>query len=455
MAQKFHFHDEVIALLLTDDIAAERFAIILKDYEFPQDAQNEITARLLTFVDNWHRAPKEHAFELVEEKDRAYLRELSELATHLHRDYVLSRLDEFLREGSIRKTVGKTLDALQMGEWDEIERLFSSHERSRSTFFDPGMRLRGEELRALLAEDPNELVYRTGIKALDDAHIGPAPKTMLIFIAPPKRGKSWFLINQGVTSLQDRLSVVHVSLEMNVRQVARRYIQNMLSLTKRDVEAMDVTRLELDNVGRLQGFAFDKVKRPHVSTAVYEKANNLLSRYKFYVKDFPTRSLALDDLRRYLDSLEQISKVVPDVLILDYADLMRVDAANLRIDTGVLYQGLRGLAMERGIALVTASQSNRASSEVRWVSESMVSEDWSKIMTADTVLTYSQTPDERKLNLGRVFVSNARDEGDKWALLMTQAYAMGQFCLDSMRMPEETYWNIVDQANGRDTAEAG
>ena len=174
---------------------------------------------------------------------------------------------------------------------------------------------------------------------------------------------------------------------------------------------------------------------------------------RFYIREFPTGSLTINDLRAYLDTLEQVEHVVPDLLIVDYADLMKIDGANLRIDTGIIYRELRGIAMERGCALVTASQSNRSSADAKWVREGDIAEDWSKVMTADTILTYSQTVDERKLGLGRIFVAAVRDENDKWACLITQNYQMGQFCLDSIRLDDDVYWRIVNEHYGRQEQE--
>jgi replicative DNA helicase len=453
VAQKFVFADEVLALLLTDDAAAKRLGLVLGDYEFPKPEQTDLAKALLSFTEQWGTAAKHHANTYCGKEHHGYIAQLRELAKDVHTEYVLGRLNEFLREGAARKTVAKALDHMQMGEWPEIEDLFRNHSHKSNALFDPGVRLRGDDLKALLAEDPDEQVYQLNIAPLDQAHIGPAPKTLFLFIAPPKRGKSWFLVHAANAALRQRKTVVHVTLEMNKKQVARRYLQNALSLTKRAVPDISTTRFQFDAQGRLSGFVEDKVQRPALGPDLFDKCNNLFSRYKLYVKEFPTRSIDAKDLRAYLDSLEQIEGIVPDVLVIDYVDLMKVDAANLRVDTGVIYQEVRGIGMERGIAVVTASQGNRASANARWVRDDMVAEDWSKIMTADMVLTYSQTPEERTLNLARLFVSNGRDEGDKWAMAISQAYPMGQFALDAVRLPEDTYFRMIEEANGTNKQE--
>ena len=68
------------------------------------------------------------------------------------------------------------------------------------------------------------------------------------------------------------------------------------------------------------------------------------------------------------------------------------------------------------------------------VKDDMVAEDVSKIATADNVITYSQTEQERKLGLARLWVSNARNDEDKFMILISQCYAAGQFCLNSTLM---------------------
>lgn len=451
MAAKFQFHDEVIALLLTDDATAQRLVPLIRNYAFPFDHQATVASAALTFAAEFKSAVKEHAFTILPEDQHAYLRDLFELSRGLHRDYVLKRLDQFLKEGAIRRTISESLNLMQEGEWDQIEKTFAEHSRGRVAYFNPGLSLRGDSLKKVMSQDPQTAAYTTGIRALDEAHVGPAPKTVYMTLAPAKRGKTWGLVHQGKVSLQHRLSVVHITLEMSEESMGRRYVQSMLSLTKRALPEVETTYLKRDSLGRLHGIEFDKVKRPEVSDKLFSHANELLARYKFYIKQFPTGQLTVPDLCAYLDSLEDLHGFVPDILLLDYADLMKLDPRNLRIETGVLFKELRGVAVDRGFALVTASQTNRSSSEVRWVRDDMVAEDWSKIGTADTILTYSQTKEERKLNLARLFVSNARDESDKWGCVITQAYAIGQYCLDSIRLPDETYWKMVDEIIGKPT----
>ena len=291
-------------------------------------------------------------------------------------------------------------------------------------------------------------VIHTGIKPLDDLEIGPARKELFLMIAPPKRGKTWGMIHLAKYALLQKYSVLHVTLEMSEERISQRYIQSFFSVSKRQA----TIRIPIFEVGdgRLLRLDYQELERKSFDDEGIRKfiAREIPRRFKnrppLVIKQFPTRSLTMNGLRAYLDSLERSMKFVPDVVVLDYGDLMKIDANNLRIDTGRMFQDLRGLAVERDFALITATQGNRESSQAKIVTDAMVAEDYSKIATADNVITFSQTETEREFGLARLFVSNGRNDEDKFSVCISQAYAVGQFCLDAIRMPTN-YWTVIDR----------
>jgi predicted PP-loop superfamily ATPase len=161
------------------------------------------------------------------------------------------------------------------------------------------------------------------------------------------------------------------------------------------------------------------------------------------IKQFPTGSLSVAAYKAYLDGLERFHKFIPDVVILDYPDLFEMDSKNIRTETGRVYRELRGIAVARNHALVVASQGNRDSATSKLVTGEQASEDYSKIATADNVITYSQTMEEKALGLARLFVSQGRNDEDKFISLISQSYGTGQFCLNSTLMLSD-YWDFVE-----------
>ena len=88
-------------------------------------------------------------------------------------------------------------------------------------------------------------------------------------------------------------------------------------------------------------------------------------------------------------------------------------------------------------------QGNRESETASTVTGAMAAEDISLLATADVFATYSQTDAEYGLGLGRMFIEKSRNSEGKMSVLMTQAYAIGQFCHDSIRL-KAGYWDMME-----------
>lgn len=209
-------------------------------------------------------------------------------------------------------------------------------------------------------------------------------------------------------------------------------------MTARQAQVVRTAVFVKDAVGLCTGVNFEDRTPDVLATAsragLIKRLRGFKNKARFLIKEFPTGSLTVAELNAYLDHLERAHDFIPDVMIVDYPNLMAINAANLRLELGQLFKKLRGIFVARNIAGAVVTQGSKVAANARVVTSSMVAEDFSIIGTADTVLTYSQTSDERKLGLARILVSEARDAEDKYIVLISQAYATGQFCLDSVYM---------------------
>ena len=302
--------------------------------------------------------------------------------------------------------------------------------------------------------------YPCGVGPFDQHRIGPGRKELFLVIAPPKRGKSWWLIHLAKQALLARARVLHISLEMRREQVLLRYLQAFLGRGRYAAGSSRAPRLlkdtfgtviglEQEVLGELKGLSNGKGLLPDVVRG----AQTLAQRYDLRVLEYPPRSLTAVTLESALDRLARESRFVPDLVVVDYGDLMKVDASNYRLSVGDAFLQLRRIAVDRDLAVVTASQSNRESTRATLVTESDVAEDFSKIATADWSLTYSQTAAERVLGLARIFVAAGRDAQDKQTAVIAQSYARGQFCLDAARLPDKWTTMLADAGGGVDGAE--
>jgi hypothetical protein len=165
--------------------------------------------------------------------------------------------------------------------------------------------------------------------------------------------------------------------------------------------------------------------------------------------------LTIDKLNAYLDNLEIVHGFIPDMILLDYIGLMKLNTKDFRLSLGQVMKDFRDLCIERHVAGVTAQQASKMGATGKSIGLGHVAEDWSLTNTADMVLTYSTTDMEFRYGLGRLYVAKARDEADKFGVLLTQNYKGGQFMLDSTFLGPK-YWELIQEmreASGNDDEE--
>ena len=106
---------------------------------------------------------------------------------------------------------------------------------------------------------------------------------------------------------------------------------------------------------------------------------------------FDIMSTVNNDIRAYLKEFQVKKGYKPDIILVDYLDLMmplsvKVSPSDLFIKDKYVSEELRNLAMETNAILVTASQLNRSAVEEIEFDHSHISGGLSKIQTADNVI---------------------------------------------------------------------
>lgn len=367
----------------------------------------------------------------------------------INQPYVLKQLEKFVRQQKLKQSIKDAADKIIVGDLDAAEHALDKYRKSALKQFDVGTLL-SDTTKSLQFLNQESYYHHIGIKHLDDLGICPAPKELFLFVSLPGYGKSWFFIHVGKYAILQRKKVLHVTLEMSEQNVCKRYMQALFSISKHAMDSYTLpifNKTEDGSLGSLQFKEFKK-KVPGLSDAGIEKfIQNKLKKLKnpeLIVKEFPTGSLTMRTLEAYLDNLEESIRFVPDIVIVDYADLMHIDKDNVRVATGRTYQELRGLGVERYLSMVTASQANRLAEGTKWITRKNLAEDYSKVAISDNVVTFNQTPSEYKVKLARLFIDKGRNDRTGDSILISQNYQMGQFCLDSITMTND-YWNLLPQ----------
>jgi replicative DNA helicase len=459
--------ENLITLLAFDDVNALiiRNAIELSHYGGPYRV---ISERCYDYIDKYRKAPQGHLPDILDDKLRsANKREASlyeDVLVALHEAnetvnvaYVMAQLETFTRRQSLRSIAIDLTKALQRDtdqSLEEADNLIHAARTQSMKLFDPGLRLSDVD-RVLDFLDIHTEAFPTGIAELDKRGFGPTRKELWLFIANTKGGKTWALMHLCKVAAMHRLRVCHITLELSEARAAQRYVQSFFAVSKRRENFM-ATRFEKDNLGRITGIDNCPI-HASMSLADGNIRAKLIKRMtksrramdNIVVKEFPTGALTVHQLKAYLDNLEATERFAPDLLIIDYPDLMRLDRDNYRMSLDELYKDIRGIAVERNIAVAVVSQSHRAAAKAKLVGAENVAEAYSKIAHADTVISMSQTTAERRYGLARLHVAAGRNDADRITIVISQSYATGQFLVESQLM-KGNYWDILGSKGGDD-----
>lgn len=372
---------------------------------------------------------------------------LDENKDNVNVDYTLKQLNAFIRRQTLQTSIIEAAELIQSNKVDEAEKVLNTCQKKQVKIFDIGTQF-SDCTKSLAFLDEHVEVIPTGIKQLDDYQICPAPKELYTLAGLSNRGKTWFLIHVAKFALLTRKKVLHVSLEMSEIKLSERYNQNLFSFTKYPADFHSIAKIRKDKNGLFQEISYKEVKPKgsFLDNNIRQKLKKKIRAFaseNLVIKEFPTSALTITKLRGYLENLINFYKFMPDIILVDDPDNMQLDAKNLRLEISAIYKELRGLAVEYNLAVVVVSQINRKGVTASWINEQYLSEDFTKLFISDVLLTYNQTEQEREFNLGRLYVVKNRGGIKGQKILITQNYDTGQFCLDSVLMKGNKYWNVL------------
>jgi replicative DNA helicase len=135
---------------------------------------------------------------------------------------------------------------------------------------------------------------------------------------------------------------------------------------------------------------------------------------KILIKEFPGGHRTLLSKIINHTKKEMKSGNVPDVIFLDYADLLKTTAnfSEKRINLEELFDELRGTAQELGVAFWTVSQTNRGGYQTEQVDLNDISESFGKVFCADLVVTLARTLEQKELDLATFQIAKNRNGRD-------------------------------------------
>ena len=342
---------------------AESFARVqnIFDHENFDRKLQPVAKFLKEYVDKQKIMPD---MRIVKAETQMELQDCSDVSRENY-EWLLDEFERFSRHKALERAILRSADLLEKGDYGPVEKMIReavqislARDMGTDYFFDPRTRL-------LKLKDNNGQIS-TGWKAIDQKLYGGFNRGELnIFAGGSGAGKSLFLQNLAVNFASTGMNVLYLTFELSEELTSMRIDSMMTGITTREIfKQIDEVEMKVRIIGK--------------------KSGNIQVKYMPSGKN-------CNDLRAYLKEYSIRKGYMPDVLLIDYLDLLmpagqKISAENLFIKDKFVSEELRNLAMEVKAITVTASQLNRSAVEEVEFDHSHISGGLSKIQTADNVI---------------------------------------------------------------------
>jgi archaellum biogenesis ATPase FlaH len=280
-------------------------------------------------------------------------------------NWLMVEFENFSRHKGLERAILQSADLLEKGDYGPVEKLIKdaiqiSLQKDMGTdyFDDPRARLE-------MLKNSNGQIS-TGWPSIDKKLYGGFNRGELnIWCAASGGGKSLFLANLGCNWALAGLNVLYLTFELAENLVAMRMDSMLTEIPTREIfKNLDEVELKVKVTGKKAG--------------------------SIQIKYMPSGKNA-NDIRSYLKEYQVKKGFPPDVILIDYLDLMmplsvKVSPSDLFVKDKYVSEELRNLAMETKAIVCTASQLNRSAVEEIEFDHSHISGGLSKIQTADNVI---------------------------------------------------------------------
>ena len=382
------FQVKVLSSLLTDLKFLQTSSDILNGDIFDSDSNKWLVNEIIDYFLKHKTIPTLDVIKIkineIEDKvlQVAIIDTLREVWKHIEStdlDFVKEKCLDFCKNQVLKNAILESVNLLENQDYDGIKSLI---DKSMSVGMERDI---GHEYITSLEErltDSVRTTVPTGWDIIDEVMDGGLGAGELgVIVAPAGIGKTWMLQAIGASGMKKGLTVVHYSLELNQTYVGLRYDTVFSGITTGNI----------------------KFYKEDVQKKIDQLKGNL------YVKYYPTRSATVQTINAHMKQLE-IQSIKPNMVIVDYADIVKPLGTfrEKRHSIGDNYERLRELAGEFEIPVWTASQANRSSLEEDVIDASKVSEDYSKVMTSDFVMSISRKVEDKISNTARCHVIKNR-----------------------------------------------
>lgn len=238
-------------------------------------------------------------------------------------------------------------------------------------------------------------------------------ENFVAFLAPEKRGKTFWLIDMAWrAAVREKRRTMFISAgDMTRRQMMQRFVTRAarrpikagtihvpIRIKKIDGQTVKVRSEERDFPKRITTKEWQMARQK-----VLQMTSSSTSLLKLVCT--PNSTTKVEDIDLLLQ--EEIKNGwVPDVIVIDYADILAVETSAARMDfrhqVNETWKALRRLGQKYHILIITATQSDAASYETKVLTKKNFSEDKRKLSHVTGMVGINQTDEEKAKGIYRL-----------------------------------------------------
>ena len=353
-----HFQTLLISALINDKAFFEQVYEILKADYFSSEPHKRLMEQINSYFEQYSFSPTfEHleifANQLEDETLKKAIYEIvisSRQSVLSDLEYIKDQTLEFCKNQAMKTAILQSVSLLEKNQYGDIHSIIEKAIQSGEKQELGHCYYKDFHKRSVFQQ---RAVIPTGFSKLDELMDGGHGQGELgVVIAPTGGGKSFVLVNFGYGALQAGKNVLHYTLELSEEAVGLRYDARITGVPIRDIKSypqMVEKKLKAFNSGRL------------------------------IIKEYSIKSASVNTFKFHINRLKA-SGFIPDVIILDYADIMKPKRHYevKRYELEAIYEDLRALSQELDIPIWTASQSNRQSIDDEVITLGAIAEAYAK-----------------------------------------------------------------------------
>lgn len=264
---------------------------------------------------------------------------------------------------------------------------------------------------------------------------------LVAFLAASKRGKSWWAMYCAQIAMNYGWKVVYFNLEMADNQPIRRFWHMLMGQPRKTQEVTIPYFTESDNssndkprwtietkVETREGLDLSQIKTVQKNLRKRSRAGNIR------IYSVPAYSATIEDLNAMLDNLTYFDEYIPDVIVVDQADLVapsKLFKGEYRHMLDDIWKKLRRMAQERNALVITPTQAGRPAFKGD-AGEADIAEDIRKITHVAKMVAINQSKKDRQKGVVRLQMLAERDgKMTSEQVVCLQSLDIGRVHLDS------------------------